>query len=143
MKMLNRKSNNLLFAEMTIALLFFVISLGVIIRVFASADRLERRSQRRVQAALYAQSIAEAYSVSGDVQNAVKLAMGLELGEFTGETNIVLDGEEVTLGLSETENDTGAGIYSELVITFSDNSDEPLYSLECGAYIPGGGAAVE
>lgn len=143
MKMLNRKSNNLLFAEMTIALLFFVISLGVIIRVFASADRLERRSQRRVQAALYAQSIAEAYSVRGDVQNAVKLAMGLELGEFTGETNIVLDGEEVTLGLSETENDTGAGIYSELVITFSDNSDELLYSLECGAYIPGGGAAVE
>ncbi len=138
MKMLNRKSNNLLFAEMTIALLFFVISLGVIIRVFASADRLERRSQRRVQAALYAQSIAEAYSVSGDAQNAVKLAMGLELGEFTGETNIVLDGEEVTLGLSETENDTGAGIYSELVITFSDNSDEPLYSLECGAYIPRG-----
>lgn len=143
MKMLNRKSNNLLFAEMTIALLFFVISLGVIIRVFASADRLERRSQRRVQAALYAQSIAEAYSVSGDVQNAVKLAMGLELGEFTGETNIVLDGEEVTLSLSETENYTGAGIYSELVITFSDNSDETLYSLECGAYIPGGGAAVE
>lgn len=143
MKMLNRKSNNLLFAEMTIALLFFIISLGVIIRVFASADRLERRSQRRVQAALYAQSIAEAYSVSGDVQNVVKLAMGLELGEFTGETNIVLDGEEVTLSLSETENYTGAGIYSELVITFSDNSDETLYSLECGAYIPGGGAAVE
>lgn len=143
MKMLNRKSNNLLFAEMTIALLFFVISLGVIIRVFASADSLERRSQRRVQAALYAQSIAEAYSVSGDVQNAVKLAMGLELGEFAGETNIELDGEEVTLNLSETENDTGAGTYSELVITFSDNSDELLYSLECGAYIPGGGAAVE
>lgn len=70
----NRRSNVLLYAEMIIALLFFVISFAVIIRVFASADSLERRSRQRQSAALCAQSIAEAYSVGGDVQKAVSLA---------------------------------------------------------------------
>lgn len=48
----NRRSNVLLYAEMIIALLFFVISFAVIIRVFASADSLERRSRQRQSAAL-------------------------------------------------------------------------------------------
>ena len=80
----NRRSNVLLYAEMIIALLFFVISFAVIIRVFASADSLERRSRQRQSAALCAQSIAEAYSVGGDVQKAVSLALGADLRDFTG-----------------------------------------------------------
>ena len=61
----NRRSNVLLYAEMIIALLFFVISFAVIIRVFASADSLERRSRQRQSAALCAQSIAEASRSAG------------------------------------------------------------------------------
>ena len=132
----NRRSNVLLYAEMIIALLFFVISFAVIIRVFASADSLERRSRQRQSAALCAQSIAEAYSVGGDVQKAVSLALGADLRDFTGSA-------EIGLRLDEQKQDTAAGVYSELAVEFFDNSgddEELIYSLKCGAYVPGGGA---
>ena len=146
----NRRSNVLLYAEMIIALLFFVISFAVIIRVFASADSLERRSRQRQSAALCAQSIAEAYSVGGDVQKAVSLALGAGLRDFTGSAEIGLDSgfypadsSDVILRLDEQKQDTAAGVYSELAVEFFDNSgddEELIYSLKCGAYVPGGGA---
>lgn len=130
---------------MTIALLFFVISFAVIIRVFAAADGLERKSQRRENAVLCAQSIAEAYSVSGDTGTALRLVFG---GEITGDC-VTLDpgmkpdkDGDITLTLSEERNVSAAGTYSTLSIRF-DHAGEELYTLECGAYIPQGGAADE
>ena len=145
MTTLNRKSNILLFAEMIISLLFFIISLGVIIRVFASADGLERRSQRRDRAVLCATSIAEAYSVSGNVGEALRLVFGEELpvGEISLDPEMnPRDGGEITLTLTEDRNNTAAGVYSTLSLRFGYCGEE-LFSLECGAYIPGGGAAGE
>lgn len=151
----NRKPNNLLYAEMIIALLFFVISFAVIIRVFASADGLERRSRQRQSAALCAQSIAEAYSVTADVQKSVNLALGADMRDFSGNAEVGLDSgfypvnstdqAEIILLLSETEEKTGAGVYSELMVEFYDSLGEersPVYSLKCGSYAPEGGAAV-
>lgn len=151
----NRKPNNLLYAEMIIALLFFVISFAVIIRVFASADGLERRSRQRQSAALCAQSIAEAYSVTADVQKSVNLALGADIRGFSGNAEVGLDSgfypvsstdqAEIILLLSETEEKTGAGVYSELTVEFYDSLGEertPVYSLKCGSYAPEGGAAV-
>ena len=145
MILLNRKSNILLFAEMTIALLFFVISFAVMIRVFAAADGLERRAQRREKAVLCAQSIAEAYSVSGDTGTALRLVFGEDMPQGDIQLNSELlpeDNGEITLSLSEEKEDTAAGTYSTLSIRFG-YSDEELFSLDCGAYIPRGGAAVE
>ena len=151
----NRKPNNLLYAEMIIALLFFVISFAVIIRVFASADGLERRSRQRQSAALCAQSIAEAYSVTADVRKSVNLALGADMRDFSGNAEVGLDSgfypvsstdqAEIILLLSETEEKTGAGVYSELTVEFYDSLGEertPVYSLKCGSYAPEGGAAV-
>lgn len=145
MILLNRKSNILLFAEMTIALLFFVISFAVMIRVFAAADGLERRAQRREKAVLCAQSIAEAYSVSGDTGTAMRLVFGEDMpqGDITLNSELVPeDNGEITLSLSEEKEDTAAGTYSTLSIRFGYSGEE-LFSLDCGAYIPRGGAAVE
>lgn len=145
MILLNRKSNILLFAEMTIALLFFVISFAVMIRVFAAADGLERRAQRREKAVLCAQSIAEAYSVSGDTGTALRLVFGEDMpqGDITLNSELVPeDNGEITLSLSEEKDDTAAGTYSTLSIRFGYSGEE-LFSLDCGAYIPRGGAAVE
>lgn len=152
---INRRSNVLLYAEMIIALLFFVISFAVIIRVFASADNVERKSRQRQSAALCAQSIAEAYSVSGDVQRAVSLALGADLRDFSGSADIGLDSgfypadsSEIILRLLEQREQTAAGEYSELTIEFYDNynesevKDEPVYSLKCGAYVSGGGVVI-
>lgn len=127
------------------ALLFFVISFAVIIRVFAAADGLERKSRRRVKAALCAQSIAEAYSVSGDTGTALRLVFGEDIpGDSVSLDSDMLpeqDGE-ITLTLSEEREDSAAGTYSTLSIRF-EYSGEEVYALECGAYIPQGGAAVE
>lgn len=145
MILLNRKSNILLFAEMTIALLFFVISFAVMIRVFAAADGLERRAQRREKAVLCAQSIAEAYSVSGNTGTALRLVFGEDMpqGDITLNSELVPeDNGEITLSLSEEKEDTAAGTYSTLSIRFGYSGEE-LFSLDCGAYIPRGGAAVE
>lgn len=145
MILLNRKSNILLFAEMTIALLFFVISFAVIIRVFAAADGLERRAQRREKAVLCAQSIAEAYSVSGNTGTALRLVFGEDMpqGDILLNSELVPeDNGEITLTLSEEKDDTAAGTYSTLSIRFGYSGEE-LFSLDCGAYIPRGGAAVE
>ena len=145
MILLNRKSNILLFAEMTIALLFFVISFAVMIRVFAAADGLERRAQRREKAVLCAQSIAEAYSVSGDTGTALRLVFGEDMpqGDILLNSELVPeDNGEITLTLSEEKEDTAAGTYSTLSIRFGYSGEE-LFSLDCGAYIPRGGAAVE
>lgn len=145
MILLNRKSNILLFAEMTIALLFFVISFAVMIRVFAAADGLERRAQRREKAVLCAQSIAEAYSVSGDTGTALRLVFGEDMpqGDILLNSELVPeDNGEITLTLSEEKDDTAAGTYSTLSIRFGYSGEE-LFSLDCGAYIPRGGATVE
>lgn len=145
MILLNRKSNILLFAEMTIALLFFVISFAVMIRVFAAADGLERRAQRREKAVLCAQSIAEAYSVSGNTGTALRLVFGEDMpqGDILLNSELVPeDNGEITLTLSEEKDDTAAGTYSTLSIRFGYSGEE-LFSLDCGAYIPRGGAAVE
>lgn len=145
MILLNRKSNILLFAEMTIALLFFVISFAVMIRVFAAADGLERRAQRREKAVLCAQSIAEAYSVSGDTGTALRLVFGEDMPQGDIQLNSELlpeDNGEITLTLYEEKEDTAAGTYSTLSIRFGYSGEE-LFSLDCGAYIPRGGAAVE
>lgn len=139
----NKKPNNLLFAEMILALLFFVVSFTVIIRVFAGADGLEREQRRREQAGLVAQSAAEAYSVSGDVQQAVKLALGCGVSLSDGRCELSLaedftpsDSGEITLVLEEKQTEQSAvGRYSELLMTFL-YSGEDFYALQCGAYIP-------
>ncbi len=143
-----RKSSNLLFAEMIIALLFFIISFAVIIRVFAAADGIEREERRRGQAAILAQSAAEAYSVSGNAEQSVGMALGCEIapaegtrgksGLALGEDFLPSEGGEITLSFSEERNDSDAGCYSELTLVFSYQGEE-FYSLRCGAYIPTNG----
>ncbi len=140
-----RKSSNLLFAEMIIALLFFIISFAVIIRVFAAADGIEREERRRGQAAILAQSAAEAYSVSGNAEQSVGMALGCEIAPAEGTRGLVLgedflpsEGGEITLSFEEERSDSDAGCYSELTMVFSYQGEE-FYSLRCGAYIPTNG----
>ena len=144
-----RKSNNLLFAEMIIALLFFVISFTVIIRVFAGADGLERDERRREQAEILAQSAAEAYSVSGNAEWAVRQALGCEAAFADGRCELSLDeglspaeDGEITLVLTEKRSGPAVvGCYSELSMVFMKRGEE-FYSLDCSAYIPKKGEAA-
>ncbi|MGN1339643.1 MAG: hypothetical protein ACI4WS_05080 [Oscillospiraceae bacterium] len=138
-----RKPNNILFAEMILALLFFVISFTVIIRVFASADNLGREDRRREKAVLIAQSAAEAYSVSGDPAWALEQALGYGVSFTDGKCEFTVDDSfapsdsgEITLTFEEQRSEPViAGSYSELSMTFTRGGEE-FYSLDCAAYIP-------
>lgn len=145
---IQRRSQHLLYVEMILALLFFMISLAVILRVFAAADRRSRDSGMREKAGLCAQSIAEAYSVTGDPEKSLKLVFGEDIpitdgAELRLNSSLSPDsGGALMLTLSERREDTGAGVYSVLNISFADDETE-LCTLECAAYIPRGGAANE
>lgn len=143
---IQNKKHNLLYAEMLIALLFFVISFVVIIRVFAAADNMERHERRREQASLTAQSAAEIYSVGGSIQDMLKLTVGREFPEFSGYIEIPLDENfryceegKITMLIGERRSPTEAGAYSEVEMAFTCHHEE-FYVLKFGAYVPDGGA---
>lgn len=130
-----RRPLNLFFAEMIIALLFFSISGAVILKVFSSADMKSRESARLERVIVFAQSFAEAYSESGSVGEAARLV----LGEYSaGEDGaVLLEGGSVNMRTSEKRTATGAGVLSELTMTFTADGKE-IYSLTCSSYIRGG-----
>lgn len=128
---------------MILALLFFVISFAVIIRVFAGADGLERERRRREKAELIARSAAEAYSVSGNAAWAAEQALGCAARFADARCEIALDenlspsdGGEITLAFEERRSEPAiVGCYSELSMSFLCGGEE-FYSLTCAAYIP-------
>ncbi len=153
LKTVTRKSRpvNLFFTEIILALLFFSISAAVILKIFASADRLSRVSSEKENAMICAQSIAESYSQCGDVGDALKTVFSetADFAESGGEYTLLLDEKcklsaygGVQLKLSEDREKTTAGVLSRLTLTFETENEE-LYSLDCSAYIPSGGADDE
>lgn len=144
---------NLLFVEMIISLLFFIISGAVILRVFVAADSAARRGRAEENMALCAQSIAEAYSVSADAEYAIECALGSDCGFERlddGKYVVRLDPQcrptkldaKITLLVSRTEENTAAGELSELIMEFSSEEDV-LYTLKCAAYVPEKGGVYE
>ena len=111
---------------------------------------LKKMPKISVPAYIVSALAGEIIMVGGDVQKAVSLALGADLRDFTGSAEIGLDSgfypadsSDVILRLNEQKQDTAAGVYSELAVEFFDNSgddEELIYSLKCGAYVPGGGA---
>ncbi len=132
-------------------LLFFSISAAVILKIFVSADRRSRLSSEKENAMLCAQSIAEAYSQSGDVGKALKAVFpeSDDIGESGGNYIVPLDEKcrmstdgGVLLELAEDREKTASGELLRLTLTFKTENEE-LYSLDCSAYIPAGGADNE
>lgn len=132
-------------------LLFFSISAAVILKIFVSADRRSRLSSEKENAMLCAQSIAEAYSQSGDIGKALKKVFheSDDIGESGGNYIVPLDEKcrmstdgGVLLELAEDREKTASGELLRLTLTFETEKEE-LYSLDCSAYIPAGGADNE
>lgn len=132
-----RKPLNLFFIEIIISLLFFSISGAVIMKVFAVADAKTRTSSLLEEVVITAQSIAELYSCNGDADAAVREAAGVT--GYEDLSAVPLDGGRVILSASESRENYGAGEMRRLSVTFLLDGDE-IYSLNCSAYIPGGGA---
>lgn len=146
-----RRPINLFFAELIIALLFFSISGAVILQVFAAADKRSRLSAEKESAMICAQSIAEAYSVSGSAARALETVFsGERIAENGVEYSIRLDNYcrpaidgNIELKAAEEHEKTASGELSRLSMCFTSDDKGELFSLECTAYSPKGGAAGE
>lgn len=133
-----RRPVNLFFIEIIIALLFFSISGAVIMKVFAVADGKTRRSALLEDIVITAQSIAELYSCGNDAADAVREA--LKDGSIGGDLSAVpVEGGKVILSASERRESAGTGEMRRLSMKFTLDGSE-IYSLDCSAYVPGGGA---
>lgn len=146
-----RRSVNLFFTELIIALLFFCISGAVILQVFAAADKKNRLSAEKENAIICAQSIAEVYSDSGSVENTLKTVFSdeVQFDESDGTYSLKLDENcqwavdgKVDIEITETREQTFSGELSRLSIVFAAAETE-LFSLDCSAYIPSGGEPNE
>lgn len=148
---IKRRSVNLFFTELIIALLFFSISGAVILQVFAAADKKARLSAEKENAMICAQSIAEVYSESGSVETSLKTVFSTDVqyDESDGKYSMKLDDKcrpsidgKIDVKLTETRETTLSGELSRLSILFTNDGVE-LYSLDCSAYIPSGGGTNE
>lgn len=148
---IKRRSVNLFFTELIIALLFFSISGAVILQVFAAADKKARLSAEKENAMICAQSIAEVYSESGSVEDSLKTVFSTDVqyDESNGKYSMKLDDKcrpsidgKIDVKLTETRETTLSGELSRLSVSFL-SAEEELYSLDCSAYIPSGGGTNE
>lgn len=144
---IKRRSVNLFFTELIIALLFFSISGAVILQVFAAADKKARLSAEKENAMICAQSIAEVYSESGNAEETLKtvFSQDVQFDESGGTYSLKLDDKcrqsvdgKINAEITETRETTLSGELSRLSILFTNDGGE-LYSLDCSAYIPLGG----
>lgn len=133
----DRKPVNLFFIEIIISLLVFSISGAVILRVFAAADAKSRQSSMLESVVVTAQSLAEVYSLNGDASKAVSTVLGN--GAAGDMSEIFLEDGKVKLEISEEKKAFEAGELRELYMRFT-MEDKELYSLNCSAYVSGGGA---
>ncbi len=141
-----RRTADLFFVEMIIALLFFSLSGTIILRVFAAADMQAKKSSVGESAVLCAQSAAEAYSVYKDAEKAAEAVFGRKFaldgnGEITvnldASCKVSADSDGITLILRESSEETASGKMSTLGMTFVYGEEE-IYSLTCAAYEPYG-----
>ena len=67
---------NLFFIELLIVLLFFAVSGGVIMNLFASADLVSRKNRASEQLMLRVQAVSEMYAAKGDMYEAADAVFG-------------------------------------------------------------------
>ena len=72
-----RMPHNLFFIELLVVLLFFAVSGGVVMNLFASADVRARRNKLTEQTMLRVQSVSELYAVCGDMDKTVDRIFGM------------------------------------------------------------------
>lgn len=136
--MRNRSRSNVLLVEILIAVLFFMLSATVLVRVFISARNLTVRSGVESEALAEAQNVAETLVAAEDV-DATLTAMAFSSSHGTW----VKDCGEYSLYVSGATEPTNAGeLWSGEVSAFyklrnpddARVTDEELFSLACSRY---------
>lgn len=133
-----RNSSNVLLVEILIAVLFFMLSATVLVRVFATAKSMTVRSGVETLALREAQSIAEALYATDD-QEALLTARGYVNyhGAWTrdcGDYTLYVSGDTVPAGASEIWNGEVRAYYKNRNSDAARKADIELFALPCSQY---------
>ena len=136
--MRNKSRSNVLLVEILIAVLFFMLSATVLMRVFATARNLTVRSGVEAEALTQAQNVAEALYASDD-PDATLQAMSFSSSHGTwskdcGDFSLYVTGETQPTGAGELFSGTVSAFYKLRNPDDSRAADEQLFSLPCAKY---------
>lgn len=134
----NKNRSNVLLVEILIAVLFFMLSATVLVRVFVTARNMTIRAGIQNQALVEAQNVADALYAADDADAALE-AMDFRLYHGAWSRSY----GDYTLYIESDENDTDAGVlwqgdvrvfYHNPNVDLVRQEDEELFSIPCTRY---------
>ncbi|MBQ2957044.1 MAG: hypothetical protein IJE08_11345 [Clostridia bacterium] len=130
--MSKNRSQNILLAEIMVAVLFFALCSTVILEVFVTAKEYSGRAEAESEAMLIAQDLAEQFYAADDAEALLQeKGFIIQNDIWTAELN------GYTLAVETAEESTEAGILRTAQISISLEEDM-LAGLPVARYIPGG-----
>ena len=136
--MRSKNRSNILLVEILIAVLFFMLSATVLVRVFVTARNMTVRSGVESVAVADAQNVAASLYAAGDIDQALS-----DMGFYSSHGAWTLDRGDYTLYVDGKAEPTEAGeLWSGTVSAFyklrnpdaARAEDEQLFSLTCTRY---------
>ena len=136
--MRNRNRSNVLLVEILIAVLFFMLSATVLIRVFATARNMTVRSGVASRAVQEAQNVAEAIYTTEDVDGLLE-NLGFHSAHGTwlldrGDYSIFVSGETQSAGVGQIWKGSVSAFYNLRNPDDTRPENEQLFELPCARY---------
>lgn len=136
--MRNNNRSNVLLVEILIAVLFFMLSATVLVRVFVTARNMTVRSGVESRALAEAQNVAEALYAADDVDAALEnMQFRNSHGSWSrdcGDYTLYVTGETQPTNAGEMFSGTVSAFYKLRDPDASRAGDEELFSLPCSKY---------
>lgn len=134
----SRNRSNVLLVEILIAVLFFMLSATVLVRVFVTARNLTVRAGVETQALADAQNVAEALYAADDPDAALQeMQFKLYHGAWTranGDYTLYVEGEEKPADAGVSWVGSVRAFYSSRNVDRARQEDEELFALPCVRY---------
>ena len=134
----SRNRSNVLLVEILIAVLFFMLSATVLVRVFVAARNMTVRAGVETQALAEAQNVAEALYAADDPEAALEgLKFKLYHGAWSrsdGDYTLYVEGETKPVDAGVSWVGSVRAFYHSRNVNQTRQEDEELFSLPCVRY---------
>lgn len=136
--MKSRNRSNVLLVEILVALLFFMLSATVLMRVFATARNMTVRAGVESRALAEAQNVAETVCAAADIDKALtEMAFDSMHGAWSkdcGDYSLIVYGDTEDTGAGELWAGTVSAFYRQGDMTVETLGQGELFSLPCTRY---------
>lgn len=136
--MRNRNRTNVLLVEILIAVLFFMLSATVLVRVFVTARNMTVRSGVETRALAQAQNVADALYAAESPEDALaEMEFGNSHGAWTksyGDFTIYVELSGASTGAGEMQQGSVRAFYTLRNADKARQEDEELFSLPVARY---------